>query len=67
MFDWCVIKRATRYSTRFAKQVARFKDLTDIALYLPGSDSSHKIVETTRMGRGTVGIEVSRVFNPTYS
>ena len=38
-----------------------------MALYLPGSDSSHKIVETTRMGRRTVGIEVSRVFNPTYS
>ena len=48
-------------------KVARFKELIDIALYLPGSDSSHKIVETTRMGRRTVGIEVSRVFNPTYS
>ena len=38
----------------------------DIALYIPASDLFYKIVETSRLVRGAMGIKESSAFNPSY-
>ena len=38
----------------------------DMALYIPASDFSNKIVETSRLVRGAMGIKESSAFNPSY-